>query len=160
MSLFKLSFGKFPFFTVPFFTLVPSRIPREFMATTKASPTTIPLSWKPIKDSFYIHGILLGYKIQFKLTHIAGVPLNQPVTKTQHIMGPNTLTYVLTDLEIYATYRVKIWAFTRIGDGPSSETIAGNEMRMKLMLRILYEPRYFQRFNLDQLRKMQRQGLR
>ena len=128
MSLFKLSFRKFPFFTVPFFTLVPSRIPREFMATTKSSPTTIPLSWKPIKNSFYIHGILLGYKIQFELTHIAGVPLNQPVNKTQRIIGPDTLTYVLRDLEIYATYRVKIWAFTRIGDGPSSENIAGNEI--------------------------------
>ena len=111
--------------------LVPSRVLPEFEASNKTSSTSIPLSWKPIKDPFYIHGILLGYKIGFELTRIAGEHLKEVKNGTEQIVGPKTLTHVLTDLEIYATYRIKIRAFTRIGDGPSIETSAGKVVNIR-----------------------------
>ena len=108
-----------------FYLLVPSRPPEQFKTTNKSSPTSIPLTWKPISNPFYIHGILLGYKIEFKMTHLAGNVLTRHDTTVVHTTGPNTLSHVLTGLEIYAVYRIKIRALTVKGDGVSTEISAG-----------------------------------
>ena len=105
--------------------LVPSHTPEQFKAINKSSPTSIPLTWKPIRDPFYIHGILRGYKIEFRMTHLAGSALRDDNDTVIHTVGPNTLSHVLTDLEIYAVYRIKIRAFTVKGDGVLSEISAG-----------------------------------
>ena len=105
--------------------LVPSHTPEQFKAINKSSPTSIPLTWKPIRDPFYIHGILRGYKIEFRMTHLAGSALRDDNDTIIHTVGPNTLSHVLTDLEIYAVYRIKIRAFTVKGDGVSTEISAG-----------------------------------
>jgi hypothetical protein len=59
------------------------------------------------------------------MTHLAGSALRDDNDTIIHTVGPNTLSHVLTDLEIYAVYRIKIRAFTVKGDGVSTEISAG-----------------------------------
>lgn len=102
---------------------VPSHAPEEFKAINKTSATAISLSWKPISDPFYIHGILLGYQIEYRKTHLAGEVVSGKTAV--HTIGPNALSYVVTGLEIYAVYKIKIRAFTVKGNGAAVEISAG-----------------------------------
>ena len=106
--------------------LVPSHPPEQFKTINESSSTSIPLTWKPISDPFYIHGILLGYKVEFQMTHVAGRRLDKDADIVIRTTPPGTLSYVLTDLEIYAVYKIKIRAFTVKGDGVDREISAGN----------------------------------
>ena len=57
---------------------------------------------------------------------MAGKPLDKQREAGIHITAPHTLSYILTDLEIYAVYKIQIRAFTVKGDGLASEIFAGN----------------------------------
>ncbi|XP_028409018.1 uncharacterized protein LOC114531606 [Dendronephthya gigantea] len=101
---------------------IPTRAPEQFKTINKSSATSIPLSWKPISDPFYIHGILRGYKIEYWKTYVAGEAVSsRTVVRTT---GPKTLSYVLTGLEIYAVYKIKIRAVTIKGSGTAVEISA------------------------------------
>ncbi len=60
------------------------------------------------------------------MTHLAGKALDKHNKTVIHTVEPNALSHVLTGLEIYAVYRIRIRAFTVKGDGVSTEISAGN----------------------------------
>lgn len=62
------------------------------------------------------------------MTHVAGQRLDEQRETVIYTTAPDTLSYVLTDLEIYAVYKIKIRAFTVKGDGVASEIFAGNTL--------------------------------
>lgn len=60
------------------------------------------------------------------MTHVAGRRLDKDANIVIRTTPPGTLSYVLTDLVIYAVYKIKIRAFTVKGDGIAREISAGN----------------------------------
>ncbi|KAK3717533.1 hypothetical protein QZH41_013793, partial [Actinostola sp. cb2023] len=100
---------------------VPSWPPEEFEATNKSSPTKIHVSWQPISDPYYIHGILLGFKVIYRALRNPDQILNgrQEVL----VLGPNVYSVTIVNLTSYTMYSVEVLAFTIKGDGVSSKTL-------------------------------------
>ena len=111
---------------------VPGRPPENVFATNKTSPTMIPVSWKPIQDSYYVHGILLGYTVTYRAIRNPNKELEE---KEKNVtVGPKTTYVELQHLSSFTIYSIKVRAFTRIGNGtPSAVVVAG-----KVVLFYLY----------------------
>ena len=83
----------------------------------------IRLSWNHILRK-YVHGDLLGYKVLYKLTKIAGNAVVQSTTKVQ-ILHPSLNTVKITGLETNAQYSFQVLAFNAYGDGKISAEVYG-----------------------------------
>ena len=102
-----------------FFFSVPSERPQNFYARDKASATKIYVSWQspPVQT---IHGILRGYFIWYSIISL-GIRDKTPVFPRDYNkkqLPASSNNDVLTNLESYAKYRIKIAAFTSKGYGP------------------------------------------
>lgn len=99
--------------------VVPSEQPQNVYAKDKASPTAIYLSWeRPPEPS--IHGVLRGYYIWYSIIRL-GIHGESPVFPQDYKMKQlpaESKNDALTDLESYATYDIRIAAFTSKGYGP------------------------------------------
>lgn len=98
---------------------VPSEQPQNVYAKDRASATVIYLSWKRPPEHT-IHGILRGYYLWYSITSL-GIYDETPVFpqdyKTKQLPAESK-SDALTDLESYATYDIRIAAFTSKGHGP------------------------------------------
>ena len=89
-------------------------------AVNLSGPHSILVSWKPVPEGF-VHGILLGYRILYRVLSIAEVNVRQPtVTATAK---PTALNITLTQLLNYAVYDIRVLAFTVKGDGMETRSI-------------------------------------
>lgn len=98
---------------------VPSEQPRNVYAKDKASATEIYLSWKSPPEHT-IHGILRGYYIWYSIISL-GIYDQTPVFPQDYKkkqLPAESKSDALTDLESYATYDIRIAAFTSKGYGP------------------------------------------
>ena len=94
---------------------VPSEQPQNVYAKDKASATVIYLSWRrPPENS--IHGILLGYYIWYSIISLGIYDETPDYRKKQ--LPAESKSAALTDLKSYATYDIRIAAFTSKGYGP------------------------------------------
>lgn len=98
---------------------VPSEQPQNVYAKDKASATVIYLSWhRPPEHT--IHGILRGYYIWYSIISL-GIYDETPVFPQDYMkkqLPAGSKSDALTDLESYATYDIRIAAFTSKGYGP------------------------------------------
>lgn len=104
---------------------VPSEQPRNVYAKDRTSATQIKLSWKP-PPANAVHGILRGFLIWYSIIQLENHE-KSPVfpgdyQEKQVPAGANDDK--LTDLESYASYKIKVAAFTSKGYGPIKEIIA------------------------------------
>lgn len=101
---------------------MPSWPPESVSAANKSSPTKIPVRWKPISNSYYIHGILRGYVLSYKAV------VSNPSFKEEErnlTVGPNDLSIELRDLSPFTVYSIQVMAFTVKGKGKASPIIYG-----------------------------------
>ena len=98
---------------------VPSEQPRNVYAKDKASATVIYLSWQSPPEHT-IHGILRGYYIWYSIIRL-GIYDETPVFPQDYRkkqLPAESKSDALTELESYATYDIRIAAFTSKGYGP------------------------------------------
>lgn len=108
---------------MPFFS-APGRPPENVFATNKTTPTMIPVSWEPIRDLYYVHGILLGYTVSYRAIRNPNKELEEEEKNVT--VGPKTTYVELQDLSSFTIYSIKVRAFTRRGNGtPSAVIFAG-----------------------------------
>ena len=101
--------------------VVPSKAPVDLGVVNSSGPYSIIVSWKPVPDCF-VHGILRGYRVLYKLLTIAEESVQaETVIKTT---DEKTLTTTLEGLENYGVYDIRVLAFTIKGDGAVSQSIA------------------------------------
>ena len=105
--------------------LVPSWPPEQVKATNKSTSTAIPVFWKPISNKYFVHGVLLGYRVLYR-------PISNPNKKIQEAekavtVDANTLSVIITGLESFTVYSIRVTAYTIKGNGrPSPAIRAGN----------------------------------
>ena len=85
----------------------------------------IPVSWRPISNQYYVHGILLGYTVTYRAVRNPNKELEE---KERNItVGPSTLSVQLHNLSSFTIYSIEVRAFTVKGNGTPSQVIfAGN----------------------------------
>lgn len=93
---------------------VPSKSAIEVSARF-SSHTSLLVEWKSIPEA-NIHGILLGFRIQY---WIANKLKEEKMEKT----GPTSRNIELKNLLIYTKYAIRILGFTSAGDGEKSHII-------------------------------------
>ena len=107
------------------------------MTARNLSSTEILVEWDPLPEKF-IHGILLGYIINFardgiNLTRIVNIP-------------PSATSHRITALRKYTRYVINIAAINDVGEGVSSDdVIVWTEEDGKWFYLVLYytlHPRY------------------
>ncbi|XP_022795623.1 uncharacterized protein LOC111334195 isoform X1 [Stylophora pistillata] len=102
---------------------IPSQSPVNVQAMNKTSPTKIQVQWKPIPDTFYVHGILRGYRVLYRAVAIGDeTPDEQMQTKVVTV-SRSSLFADLENLDAYTRYEIEVLAFTIKGDGVKSEPI-------------------------------------
>lgn len=102
---------------------VPSEQPQNVYAKDKANATVIYLSWERPPEHT-IHGILRGYYIWYSIISL-GIYDETPVFPQDYKrkqLPAASKSDALTDLESYATYDIRIAAFTSKGYGPIKGT--------------------------------------
>ncbi|PFX17440.1 Receptor-type tyrosine-protein phosphatase F [Stylophora pistillata] len=110
---------------------IPSKPPMGPSAVNLSGPHSILVSWKPVPEGF-VHGILLGYRILYRVLSIAEVNVRQPtVTATAK---PTALNITLTQLLNYAVYDIRVLAFTVKGDGMDTRSIIAETCRCPLQM--------------------------
>ena len=87
------------------------------------SSTEIPVSWQPITPSYYVHGVLRGYRIKYKPVRDTIKTIN--ATFKWEKIGPDKLEYLITGLQPFTTYAIQVLAFTAVGNGAESEESFG-----------------------------------
>ena len=100
--------------------------PENVYAANKSTPTTIPVTWQPISNQYFVHGILRGYTVTYRAISNPNQRLDE---KERNItVGPNTTSVVLNKLSSFTIYSIEVRAFTVKGNGiPSQVIFAGNE---------------------------------
>lgn len=82
------------------------------------------MSWKPIGNPYYVHGVLLGYTVTYRALRNPNEELSE--REKNITVGPNTFSLELRNLESFTIYSIEVRAFTRKGNGtPSSVIFAG-----------------------------------
>ncbi|EDO25345.1 predicted protein, partial [Nematostella vectensis] len=104
----------------------PSWPPEEVIPSNKTSPTALRVSWQPISDEYYVHGILLGYKVYYWAVRNPNEVFLKK--KEKIIVNAMTLSVVISGLHAYTVYAIQVLAFTSKGDGPLSQLIYGGKL--------------------------------
>ncbi|XP_022790788.1 protein sidekick-2-like, partial [Stylophora pistillata] len=79
-------------------------------------PTVIQFQWSPVPDEA-INGIGIGYKLALFNTTRDNI--------RNYTVNISVLSLEITGLEIWTSYRIKMVAFTVVGEGPWSDFISG-----------------------------------
>ena len=112
----------------------PGRPPENVFAANKTAPTMITVSWQPISNKYYVHGILRGYTVTYRAVRN---PNEQLKGKEKNItVGPSTHSVKLHNLSSFTTYSIEVRAFTLKGNGTPSQVIfAGKHINSILILK-------------------------
>ena len=112
--------------TIFWLLTAPGMPPENVYAANKSTPTTIPVTWQPISNQYFVHGILRGYTVTYRAISNPNQRLDE---KERNItVGPNTTSVVLNKLSSFTIYSIEVRAFTVKGNGiPSQVIFAGNE---------------------------------
>ncbi|XP_048586196.1 uncharacterized protein LOC5512975 [Nematostella vectensis] len=95
----------------------PSRTPSN-LTCYNTSSTSLRVAWQPLIDSYYEHGVVLGYNVTYKRADHRGE------LKSEKIELPViSLIWSLTSLEKFVEYNVTVAAFNEKGGGPSAEVM-------------------------------------
>ena len=93
-------------------------------AVNLSGPHSINVSWEPVPEGF-VHGILLGYRVLYKVLALAGEDIKG--STLNNTTDAATLNTTLEGLQNFAVYEIRVSAFTIKGDGAISQGItAGN----------------------------------
>ena len=84
------------------------------MENVSSSFNEIHLRWRPIPPND-VNGILLGYRIQYRLTGAA--------QWTQKDVSPIVLETNITNLSQYSDYNIRMSGYTSKGNGPASQIL-------------------------------------
>lgn len=85
------------------------------MSAHNTSSTSLHVSWREVPKGF-VHGILLGYRVLYKIANVTG---NKSITTT----SGTTNKRELQKLKKFTIYEINVLAFTAIGDGAYSKSI-------------------------------------
>ena len=91
---------------------VPTREPEALVARNTSS-TSIVVTWRPLADPWFLHGVLRGYKLSFQRTDGSG-------PKSRMLLCSNNLTVQIFHLVKFADYTIEIRSFNWIGQGPAA----------------------------------------
>ena len=83
------------------------------MSAHNTSSTSLHVSWHEVPKGF-VHGILLGYRVLYKIANVTG---NKSITTE------TTNKRELQELKKFTVYEINVLAFTAIGDGANSKSI-------------------------------------
>ena len=108
---------------MPVLLAAPSRSPENVTIDDKTSHNQLRLSWNRILPT-YVHGDLLGYKVLYTLTKIAGNAVVVQTTKVK-TMHPSLNTVIINGLKANAQYSIQVLAFNAYGDGVASDKSYG-----------------------------------
>lgn len=106
------------FFVFFVFVIVASTVPSlppQNVSSHNTSSTSLHISWQEVPHGF-VHGILLGYRILFKIANKAvdfSVVSTSATTRYKELHG----------LGKFTVYEIGVLAFTGIGDGPNSTSV-------------------------------------
>ena len=75
-----------------------------------------------------MHGILLGYRILYRVLSIAEEDVSQPTLIAT--AKPTALNFTLTGLLNYAIYDIRVLAFTVKGDGAETQSIIAGVLKL------------------------------
>lgn len=75
-----------------------------------------------------MHGILLGYRILYRVLSIAEEDVSQPTLIAT--AKPTALNFTLTGLLNYAVYDIRVLAFTVKGDGAETQSIIAGVLKL------------------------------
>lgn len=75
-----------------------------------------------------MHGILLGYRILYRVLSIAEEDVSQPTLIAT--AKPTALNFTLTGLLNYAVYDIRVLAFTVKGDGAETQSIITGVLKL------------------------------
>ena len=100
------------------FDTVPSAPPQN-VACTALTGQTIQVTWKPPPND-RVHGVVQGYKLLYEPTNgLANEIHGSRETKIAH-----ALSTTLQGLTPYTNYTVQVLAYTRVGEGVSSNPVS------------------------------------
>ena len=94
----------------------PSEPPSNVNATAISS-TTIQVTWEHV-PSIAENGIITQYEIEFNQTTFNEVSMNNVTT-----VDSSTFEVVLSGLEEYVNYSIRVRTYTSVGPGPYSDVI-------------------------------------
>lgn len=97
-------------------SLVPSR-PPTLVKAWNTSSTSIQVSWQPLNDSYYEHGVLLGYLLSYRRADGRG-------GEDSTIICPGALNGNITELDEYVEYTITVQAINIKGIGPASQPVS------------------------------------
>lgn len=98
-----------------YFCFVVPSMPPNITAGFNLSSTSLTIEWSHIPHEF-IHGILLGYIIAYKISIEVDSSQSVPIE-----IEPGELSKNITELLVYTEYCVRMAGRTRIGTGNWSE---------------------------------------
>lgn len=101
------------------FSVVAPTLPPENVHAFLNKSGVIIVTWQPVPVQHRL-GVIQGYKVMYTPQTIGN-----PIQKT---VSTCNLSVVLHDLEIYTLYSITVAAYTRVGQGPSSQPV---EVRTK-----------------------------
>ena len=121
------------------FSPVPSEPPQNVYTKDRASATVIYVRWQRPPENT-IHGILQGYNVWYSIVKI-GIYERNPVfpkdfLRKQLQASPGSEYTALTGLESFATYNIRIAAFTSKGYGPVKEISTSKMFNIVLFLEL------------------------
>ena len=95
---------------------VPASPPANINAVTVSS-TAIQVSWNEV-PAIDQNGIITQYEVEYNQSTFSGATMYSTTT-----VDSSTLTVVLTGLEEYVEYSIRVRAYTSVGAGPYSDVV-------------------------------------
>ena len=111
----------------------PSVAPGSFKVLQGFSTSKLTVSWDAIPDE-EANGKLLGYKLKYKVTHVAGQAVLGAEKAKEISLDKYTFLYKLTGLQSYTTYSVSVSGYTASGEGPYTTPIAACKFNVLIIL--------------------------
>ena len=96
------------------FSVVAPTLPPENVHAILNKPGVIIVTWQPVPVHHRL-GVIQGYKVMYT-PQTNGNPMQKTVSTYN-------LSVVLDDLEINTLYSITVAAYTRVGEGPSSQPV-------------------------------------
>lgn len=93
--------------------LVPSGVPTSVTSKTNGTKSCV-LAWQPVRSDPDPDASIIGYDINY-------VIVNTSKESNIAVFGPNTTSYVVSDLEEFSLYSMRVAAFNSGGTGNYSD---------------------------------------
>mgnify|MGYP001794977249 CR=1 FL=1 len=99
--------------------------PQSLFAQSFLTPHSIPVNWRPLSTGFGVERTMA-----FRVTYVAVEAGGEVVVSPSHtiIVRPKVLSVLITGLQSFTTYEIKVAAVTRHYDRPASVVYAGMQI--------------------------------